>query len=205
MTLQHLIRTVMVTGVAVLGLILAQQAQAESGEGSILVPPEVVRSVQSAVLVAREDAAPEGSATLQKPASFRVRPVALDAKRAADVKPLIVRYAAEQGVPFALADAIVRIESRYNPAARNGPNVGLTQINTATAQSLGYQGPASGLLEADTNLRYGLMYLGRAYKLAGGDTCGTILRYQAGHRAQTMTSAARSYCARVKTILASAE
>jgi hypothetical protein len=44
-----------------------------------------------------------------------------------------------------------------------------------------------------------------AYKLAGGDTCGTILRYQAGHRAQAMTGAARAYCAKVQTILASAD
>jgi soluble lytic murein transglycosylase-like protein len=80
--------------------------------------------------------------------------------------------------------------------------MGLTQINARTAQSLGYQGPASGLLDAETNLRYGLKYLAQAYKLAGGDTCGTILRYQAGHRAQSMTSHARAYCARVKTIIA---
>ena len=58
------------------------------------------------------------------------------------------------------------------PRARNGPNVGLTQINAGTAQSLGYTGEASGLLDAETNLRYGLKYLAQAYKLAGGDTCG---------------------------------
>ena len=83
--------------------------------------------------------------------------------------------------------------------------MGLTQINVRTAQSLGYQGGAAGLLDAETNLRYGLKYLAGAYRLAGGDTCGTILRYQFGHRTQTMTGASRVYCAKVKVITASAD
>jgi soluble lytic murein transglycosylase-like protein len=206
MTLQHLIRTMMVAGVAVAGLILAQQARAEGGEGAVLV-------VSQAVVTASAD--PSAPVSEEKSVEMVQNPTAVgskrqrfaerDALRAAELKPLILRHASEQGIPFALADAIVRIESRYNTVARNGPNVGLTQINARTAQSLGYQGAFSGLLEAETNLRYGLKYLGQAYKLAGGDTCGTILRYQAGHRAQTMTNAARAYCARVKTIIATAE
>lgn len=120
-------------------------------------------------------------------------------------RPLILRYASDNDVPFALADAIVRLESRYNPHARNGPNMGLTQINAGTARSLGYQGGASGLLDAETNLRYGLKYLAQAYRLAHGDVCGTILRYQFGHQAQTMTGASRKYCAKVKLLTAKAE
>ena len=128
-----------------------------------------------------------------------------DATRAAALKPLIVRYASENRLPYELADAVVRLESRYNAGARNGPNMGLTQINFRTAQSLGYKGDAAGLLDAETNLRYGLKYLAAAYKLAGGDTCGTILRYQFGHRTQTMTAASRAYCAKVKVITAAAD
>ncbi len=128
-----------------------------------------------------------------------------DSARGTALRPMIVRYASENGLPYELADAVVRLESRYNAGARNGPNLGLTQINVRTAQSLGYQGPAAGLLDAETNLRYGLKYLARAYKLAGGDTCGTILRYQFGHRAQTMTGASRAYCAKVKVITAAAD
>lgn len=128
-----------------------------------------------------------------------------DATRAVALKPLIARYASENGLPYELADAVVRLESRYNAGARNGPNMGLTQINVRTAQSLGYKGDAAGLLDAETNLRYGLKYLATAYKLAGGDTCGTILRYQFGHRTQTMTAASRAYCAKVKVITAAAD
>ena len=128
-----------------------------------------------------------------------------DATRAVALKPLIARYASENGLPYELADAVIRVESRYNAGARNGPNMGLTQINFRTAQSLGYKGDAAGLLDAETNLRFGLKYLATAYKLAGGDTCGTILRYQFGHRTQTMTGASRAYCAKVKVITAAAD
>lgn len=128
-----------------------------------------------------------------------------DGAKASALRPLIARHASENGLPYELADAIVRLESRYNAGARNGPNVGLTQVNVRTAQSLGYKGDAAGLLDAETNLRYGLKYLAVAYKLAGGDTCGTILRYQFGLRTTTMTGASRAYCAKVKVLTAAAE
>jgi soluble lytic murein transglycosylase-like protein len=138
------------------------------------------------------------------PSNVKSRSRQADAVRAVALKPLIARHAAANGLPYELADAIIRLESRYNAGARNGPNMGLTQINVSTAQSLGYQGAAAGLLDAETNLRYGLKYLAGAYRLAGGDTCGTILRYQFGHRTQTMTGASRVYCAKVKVITAAA-
>jgi soluble lytic murein transglycosylase-like protein len=128
-----------------------------------------------------------------------------DEARSGALKPLIAQYASEHGIPYDLADAVVRLESRYNAGARNGPNLGLTQINFRTAQSLGYKGDAAGLFDAETNLQYGLKYLAQAYRLAGGDTCGTILRYQFGHRTTTMTGASRVYCAKVKVLSAAAE
>lgn len=174
------------------GAIKAKQAAAPAGKPGQNAEP------------AREDA--DETASLPPAAAgakSRLRPP--DAARAGALKPLIVRYASENGLPYELADAVVRLESRYNPGARNGPHMGLTQINVRTAQSLGYAGPAAGLLDAETNLRFGLKYLAKAYKLAGGDTCGTILRYQFGHRTQTMTGASRAYCAKVKVITAAAD
>ncbi len=29
--------------------------------------------------------------------------------------------------------------------------------------------------------RYGMKYLAMAYKMAGGDTCRTVMKYQSGH------------------------
>lgn len=159
-----------------------------------------------AKLTAAPEAADQQTASLPVPlvgAGSKAR--LSDATRAVALKPLIARYASENGLPYELADAVIRLESRYNAGARNGPNVGLTQINIRTAQSLGYKGDAGGLFDAETNLRYGLKYLATAYKLAGGDTCGTILRYQFGHRTQTMTAASRAYCAKVKVITAAAD
>jgi soluble lytic murein transglycosylase-like protein len=114
------------------------------------------------------------------------------------LRSLVARHAALNGIPATLADAVVTVESRYNPRARNGANVGLMQISLPTARSLGYAGPASGLADADTNLTYGVRYLAQAYRLADGDTCRTILKFQGGHRAVSMTAAARSYCTQVQ-------
>ena len=121
---------------------------------------------------------------------------------AGGVRALIAKHATEHGVPVPLADAMVKVESTYNPRARNGVNIGLTQISFRTARSMGYSGGVAGLLDADTNLRFGIKYLAQAYQLAGGDTCRTVLKYQAGHRAVGMTRAASAYCAKVKAHVA---
>lgn len=123
-----------------------------------------------------------------------------DPARASQLKSLIAKHAAANGLPFKFADAVVRVESRYNSRARNGPYIGLMQIHPRTAASLGYGGDTSGLFDPDTNLQYGIKYLAMAYRLANGDTCGTIMRYQGGHRAVSMTSANRTYCNKVKMI-----
>lgn len=119
------------------------------------------------------------------------------------IKGIVARHAAANGVPFSLADAVVRVESRYNPRASNAGNYGLMQIRHQTARGMGYSGSASGLLDAETNARYGMKYLALAYRLAGGDTCRTIMKYQSGHMATRMSGANRAYCAKVRTLTAS--
>jgi soluble lytic murein transglycosylase-like protein len=76
------------------------------------------------------------------------------------------------------------------------------QIRHQTARGMGYSGGAGGLLDAETNARYAMKYLAQAYKLAGGDTCRTIMKYQSGHMAVRMSGANRTYCAKVRTITA---
>ncbi len=80
------------------------------------------------------------------------------------LKALVARHAAANGVPFALADAFVRVESRYNPRASSAGNYGLMQIRHQTARGMGYSGRRSGLLDAETNARYGMKYLAQAYQ-----------------------------------------
>ncbi|MGI6247181.1 MAG: lytic transglycosylase domain-containing protein [Pseudochelatococcus sp.] len=120
-------------------------------------------------------------------------------------RALIAAHAVANGVPFALGDAVVRVESRYQPRVTNGGAIGLMQIKHATARGLGYRGDAKGLMEPETNIRYGMKYLGQAYRLAGGDTCGAVMRYQSGHYAKRPSRANLAYCAKVRTIVASAD
>lgn len=137
----------------------------------------------------------KGSKTVREARTPLAAPAGSEGLRA-----LVARHAAANGVPFSLADAVVRIESRYNPRAANAGNFGLMQIRHQTARGVGYSGGAAGLLDADTNARYAMKYLGQAYKLAGGDTCRTVMKYQSGHMATRMSGANRAYCGKVRTI-----
>ncbi|MDB5572520.1 MAG: lytic transglycosylase, partial [Hyphomicrobiales bacterium] len=94
---------------------------------------------------------------------------------------LIARHAAHQGVPAELAHRVILKESRYNPAARNRVYWGLMQIRHDTARSMGYAGAPAGLLDADTNLRFGMAYLGNAYRAAGGDQRRAMSLYSRGY------------------------
>lgn len=115
----------------------------------------------------------------------------------------VAKHARAAGVPVALALAVVRVESNYNPRARGSAGeVGLMQIKPRTARGLGFTGSTAALYDPDTNLRWGMKYLAGAYKLAGGDTCGTIMRYQGGHYARSMSRVAVGYCSKVKRHMA---
>ena len=79
------------------------------------------------------------------------------------------------------AGRVIVRESGYNPAARNGPYYGLMQISHATARGMGYRGEASGLLDAETNLRYAVRYLAGAYVTAGGNDDRAVQFYARGY------------------------
>lgn len=95
---------------------------------------------------------------------------------------MIARHAQANGVPEALVRRVVMRESRYNPRARNHGALGLMQIKHATARSMGYAGPASGLLDAETNLTYAVRYLAGAYRAAGGNANRAVAFYASGYR-----------------------
>ncbi len=119
-------------------------------------------------------------------------------------KALIAQIAAKHGVPLDLARAVIRVESNFNPRAHGSHGeIGLMQIKPATARGLGFHGSAAKLYDPATNLEFGMRYLARAQEIADGDTCGTILRYNAGHYAKHMNPYSLRYCHRVKEIIAS--
>ena len=120
------------------------------------------------------------------------------------LRAMVARHAAQNGVPFALADAVVKVESNYNPRATNRSGaMGLMQIKTQTARGEGFSGGPSGLLNPETNIRFAMRYLATAYRMSGGDLCGTVMRYQSGHGAHHMSAADHSYCAKAKGLMAS--
>ncbi len=94
---------------------------------------------------------------------------------------IIAKHARANGVPESLVRRIIVRESRYNPTARNGGHYGMMQIKPATAKSMGYQGDAAGLFDADTNLAYGVRYLAGAYKVAGGNEDRAVGLYARGY------------------------
>jgi hypothetical protein len=113
--------------------------------------------------------------------------------------PVIIQEAAANKIPPALVDAVVRIESRYDPMAvgRVG-EVGLMQVRPKTAAFLGFQGASADLAEPQTNLRYGVSYLAKAWRLAGGNLCRALMKYRAGHAAERMSALSVEYCRRAR-------
>ncbi|MFO1144013.1 MAG: lytic transglycosylase domain-containing protein [Amaricoccus sp.] len=98
-----------------------------------------------------------------------------------ELRQLIDGYATAYGVPPALVQRVVIRESRHIPSARNGPYYGLMQILPQTARTMGYQGRPEGLLDAETNLKYGVKYLRGAWLVAGGDSDEAVGWYARGY------------------------
>lgn len=93
----------------------------------------------------------------------------------------IAHHAAAYKIPESLIHAVVQRESKYNPTLRHGPYWGLMQIRHDTARSMGYTGPAAGLLDAETNLTYAVAYLANAYRVAQGDERRAVRLYASGY------------------------
>jgi hypothetical protein len=115
---------------------------------------------------------------------------------------IIAKYAASYGVPVSLAHAVIQVESNYRPDAKGrAGEIGLMQIKPSTARMMGYEGSTQGLFHPETNIKYGMKYLAKAQKVGDGTTCGTILKYNAGHAAKRMNPVSSAYCVKVKRFL----
>ncbi|MCF4128199.1 transglycosylase SLT domain-containing protein [Methylobacterium sp. SyP6R] len=99
-----------------------------------------------------------------------------------NIDALIEAHAKANGVPASFIHRVVKRESGYNPrAVGRGGALGLMQIKHGTARALGYNGPASGLLDARVNLTYGVAYLAGAYKTAHGNEAQAYSYYARGY------------------------
>ena len=136
-----------------------------------------------------------------------LRHLAIEAPKGAEVaaiRGLIAKHAAENGVPFKLANAVARIESTYRPNVSSSAGaLGLMQIKPGTAHDVGFSGSRRELFDAETNIRFGMKFLAQVYRKSGGDLCGTVMRYNSGAYARRMNASNRAYCNKARAIMAS--
>lgn len=118
-------------------------------------------------------------------------------------RDMATREAEIRRLPPEIADAVMKIESNYNPDARGGAGeIGLMQVMPPTARMLGHKGTDQDLADPETNIRLGVRYLGEAYALAKGDLCTALMKYRAGHRETRFSVLSVRYCVAARQHLA---
>jgi hypothetical protein len=120
-----------------------------------------------------------------------------------EYRALIERESLADGLPPALVDAVMAVESRYNSAivGMDG-EIGLMQVMPATARMLGFTGTQAQLAVPEINIHYGAKYLAGAWRLAGEDLCTATMKYRAGHGETRFSFLSVNYCMRVREHLA---
>ncbi len=120
----------------------------------------------------------------------------------AALRALIREEATKAGVPQEIADAVAAIESNYDPLASGTVGeIGVMQVRPETAAMLGFAGSLAELAKPEVNIRYGMIYLGQAWRLAGGDLCRALMKYRAGHGQELISPLSAAYCARAQAYL----
>jgi transglycosylase-like protein with SLT domain len=118
-------------------------------------------------------------------------------------RALIEKEAAQAGLAPEIAEAVMAVESGYNPDAIGGAGeIGLMQILPSTARMLGFGGTAADLAVPETNIHYGVTYLAQAWRLAAGDLCTAVMKYRAGHGETRFSFLSVNYCLAVRSKLA---
>jgi soluble lytic murein transglycosylase-like protein len=120
-----------------------------------------------------------------------------------DYRAIVEREALAFGLPASFVDAVMWVESRYNPASVGmDGEIGLMQIMPPTARMLGFTGTLAELAVPEINVHYGVKYLAGAWRLAGGDLCTAAMKYRAGHGETRFSQLSVDYCVRVRNYLA---
>lgn len=119
-----------------------------------------------------------------------------------EYRQLIERESLAFGLSPALVDAVIAVESRYNPGVVGmDGEVGLMQVMMPTARMMGFTGTSTELASPDVNVHYGVQYLAGAWRRAGGDLCTATMKYRAGHGETRFSYLSVEYCARVRAHL----
>lgn len=161
---------------------------------------------------AQPESAPTAPASDAKPQEAPQAPAASAAQPAkpnsptpfkALVRGLVEQEASKTGLPADIAEAVVHVESNYDPTVigRVG-EIGLMQVRPETAAMLGFRGSNEELARPEVNVHYGVIYLSKAWRLANGDLCRALMKYRAGHGEEIMTQRSVDYCRRARNHLA---
>jgi soluble lytic murein transglycosylase-like protein len=166
-----------------------------------IIPASVQASGQQAMAAPDVTSAlppkPLGSTTAQPPKSARTvffRTL---------VRGLLAKEVQNTGLPADVADAVVHVESDYNPDTIGSVGeIGLMQVRPETAAMLGFRGSNDDLAKPEINIHYGVVYLSKAWRLASGDLCRALMKYRAGHGEEVMSPLSEEYCRRARMHLA---
>lgn len=162
-------------------------ADVESREQTNDVPADVVSDASNTTPDKSVKSVPSSLRGLDSPAGYRA---------------LIEKEAAGTGLAPEIAEAVMAVESGYNPAAIGGVGeIGLMQILPSTARMLGFVGTNADLAAPGTNIHYGVTYLAQAWRLAGGDLCTAVMKYRAGHGETRFSFLSVNYCLAVRAKL----
>ncbi len=143
-------------------------------------PDQQPTAVSAPPAAAAQPAQAPAAVTLPTPSEEEV-PAGFALAEEAGLADLARQYARQHGLPLSLLHRIIMRESRYHPHLVNRRYYGLMQMTPQTARSMGYRGSAKGLLDAETNLRFGAPYLANAWALAGGDQDRAVRLYASGY------------------------
>jgi soluble lytic murein transglycosylase-like protein len=116
---------------------------------------------------------------------------------------LVEAEAKRAGLPGAIGEAVMAVESGFDPhALGSAGEIGLMQILPSTAHMLGFAGTNADLAEPEANIHYGVTYLAQAWQLAGHDICTAVMKYRAGHGETRFSYRSVDYCIAVRSKLA---
>jgi soluble lytic murein transglycosylase-like protein len=139
-------------------------------------------------------------ATLSRRRSPTCPPPILDAR--SRYRAAIEKEAAQAGLAPAIAEAVMAVESGYNPdVIGTSGKIGLMQLMPGTARLLGFAGSNAELAVPETNIHLGVTYLAQAWRLAGGDLCTAVMKYRAGHGETRFSYLSVNYCLAVRAKL----
>lgn len=166
--------------------------QAEPAAGPTAKPAAPARDM------AKDAAKDAGGKNLPPPSGSQ--PAVSDARMR--YRALIEKEAAGTGLAPEIAEAVMGVESGYNPDVIGGVGeIGLMQLLPSTARMLGFSGSLAELAIPENNIHFGVMYLAEAWRRAGGDLCTAVMKYRAGHGETRFSYLSVNYCVAVRARL----